>query len=82
MQDLSHGQMPIGSPSEKNVAVSTSVSVTAVPMSVDENMPVLVHAYAPISPPGYPPPSAMSFHSSQYTPGYGGQIYHVSKTVM
>jgi len=53
-QDLSQGQIPIGSPSEENVAVCTSMSVSAVPMSVDENMPVLVHAYAPISSPGQP----------------------------
>jgi len=53
-QDLSHGQMPIGSPSEENVAVCTSMSVSAVPMSIDENMPVLVHAYAPIASPGQP----------------------------
>jgi len=53
-QDLSHGHMPIGSPSEENVAVCTSMSVTAVPMTVDENMPILVHAYAPIASPGYP----------------------------
>jgi len=46
--------MPIGSPSEENVAVCTSMSVTAVPMSIDENMPVLVHAYAPIASPGQP----------------------------
>jgi len=70
-QDLSHVQMPIGSPSEENVAVCHSMSVSAVPMSVDE-MPVLVHAYAPISPsPGQPSganqprpmPSSLEFQS-------------------
>ena len=48
-QDFSHVQIPIGSPSEENVAVCTGMSVTAVPMSVDADMPVLVHAYAPIA---------------------------------
>ena len=52
-QDSSHAQILIGSPSEENVAVCHSMSVSAVPMSVDE-MPVLVHAYAPISPSGQP----------------------------
>ena len=65
-------QIPIGSPSEENVAVCHSMSVTAVPMSVDADMPVLVHAYAPIaSPPGNPPgadqsrpmPSSLEFQS-------------------
>jgi len=53
-QDLSYVQMPIGSPSEENVAVCHSMSVSAVPMSVDADMPVLVHAYAPIASPGQP----------------------------
>ena len=48
-QDLSYVQIPIGSPSEENVAVCHSMSVSAVPMSVDADMPVLVHAYAPIA---------------------------------
>jgi len=52
-QDLSYVQIPRGSPSEENVAVCHSMSVSAVPMSVDE-MPVLVHAYAPIASPGQP----------------------------
>jgi len=70
-QDLSYVQMPIGSPTEENVAVCRSMSVSAVPMSVDENMPVLVHAYAPISSPGQPSgadqprpmPSSLEFQS-------------------
>ena len=69
-QDLSHVQIPIGSPSEENVAVCHSMSVTTVPVSVDE-MPVFVHAYAPIASPGYPPgvdpprpsPSSVDFQS-------------------
>ena len=54
--DLSHVQIPTGSPSEENVAVCSSMSASAVsvPISADVNMPVLVHAYAPISSPGQP----------------------------
>jgi len=49
-------QIPTGSPSEENVAVCSSMSVSAVsvPICTDVNMPVLVHAYAPISSPGQP----------------------------
>ena len=53
-QDSNHAQILIGSPSEENVAVCHSMSVAAVPMSVDADMPVLVHAYAPIASPGQP----------------------------
>ena len=52
-------QIPIGSPSEENVAVCHSMSVSAVPLSVDE-MPVLVHAYAPGQPSGVDPPRPTS----------------------
>jgi len=63
-QDLSLGQIPIGSPSEENVAVCPSMSVSAVPMSVDVNMPVLVHAYAPIASPGQPSGADQAMPSS------------------
>jgi len=55
-QDLTNVQIPTGGPSEENVTVCSSMSVSAVsvPISTDVNMPVLVHAYAPISPPGQP----------------------------
>jgi len=66
-------QIPTGSPSEENVAVCSSMSVFAVsvPMSADVNMPVLAHAYAPISFPGQqsgadqprPMPSSLDFQS-------------------
>ena len=47
-------QIPIGSPTVENAAVCSNMSAIAVPMSVDVDMPVLVHAYAPIASPGYP----------------------------
>jgi len=66
-------QIPTGSPSEENVAVCSSMSVSAVsvPIPADVNMPVLVHAYAPISSPGQlsgvdqprPLPSSSEFQS-------------------
>ena len=69
-QDLSNMQIPTGSPSEEN-ETSMSVSAVSVPISADVNMPVLVHAYAPISSPGQPSgadqprpmPSSLDFQS-------------------
>jgi len=52
-KDLSNMQIPTGSPIEEN-ETSMSVSTVSVPISAGVNMPVLVHAYAPISPSGQP----------------------------
>jgi len=55
-KDLTNVQTPMGDFSEENETVCSSMSVPAVsvPISTDVNMPVLAHAYAPISSPGQP----------------------------